>query len=279
MSVLVPDSLAAACALLVEDGERIVLAGGTDLLVAWPQRFDRHGATYVDVSRLTELRTISFAADALVLGAAATWWDVIRDDRVKRAAPLLPRVARQVGALQIQTRGTWAGNIANASPAADGAAVLMAHDAILELISADGEEQVPLAEFYLGHKRTRRRAHQLIRAIRVPLRERDVEVFEKVGARAAQAVSNLSLTFVRSAAGWRVVVGGMAPSVVRCPSLERLIESETPIDSPEALLPAIRADLSPIDDLRASAAYRLRVLARVAFTKLSELCPWVQGRL
>ena len=71
MPVLVPDSLAAACALLVEDRERIVLAGGTDLLVAWPQRFDRHGATYVDVSKLTELRTISFAGDALVLGAAS----------------------------------------------------------------------------------------------------------------------------------------------------------------------------------------------------------------
>jgi CO/xanthine dehydrogenase FAD-binding subunit len=263
----------------VEDRERIVLAGGTDLLVAWPQRFDRHGATYVDVSKLTELRTISFAGDALVLGAAATWWDAIRDDRVKRAAPLLPRVARQVGALQIQTRGTWAGNIANASPAADGVAVLMALDAVVELVSCGGEEHVPLGEFYLDYQQTRRRPDQLIRAIRVPRRDYAVQIFEKVGARAAQAITTVGVTVTRSDAGWRVVAHSMAPTVRRCPSVERLLETEAPVTSADDLLAAIRTDVSPIDDIRSSAAYRERVMARVLYAALGDVCPGFRGRL
>lgn len=279
MPALLPDSLAEACALLAEDPERIALAGGTDLLVAWPERLDRHDATWVDLSKLGELKTIAWTPDALVLGAMTTYWDVLCDARVREELPLLAEVARRVGALQVQTRGTWAGNIANGSPSADGAAVLMAHDAVLELASADGEQDVPLADFYLGPGRTRRRKDQLIRAIRIPRRRHSVEAFEKVGFRAAQRVSILNLTLARSAAGWRVVSGGMAPSVARCPSLERLIESGAPVDSPAELLPCIRADLVPIDDLRASAAYRERVLARVAFVKLSEVCPQVRGRL
>jgi CO/xanthine dehydrogenase FAD-binding subunit len=277
MPILLPDTFSEACALLADDPDRIALAGGTDLLAAWPERFDRHEATYIDLSKLTELKTIDWMDDALVLGAATTYWDVLRDARVPDDFPLLASAALRVGALQIQTRGTWAGNIANASPFADGAAVLMAHDAVLELVSANAEEHVPLCEFYLGHGRTRRLPGQLIRAVRIPRRDYSVQAFEKVGARAGQTVSRLSLTLARSSAGWRVVAGGMAPSVARCPSLERLIESETRLDSPEALLPAIRSDLSPVDDLHASAVYREQVFARVAFMELLGVCPWVQG--
>jgi xanthine dehydrogenase small subunit len=279
MQVLLPDSFSEACKFLADDRERIALAGGTDLLAGWPQRQDRHEATYIDLSKLAELKTITWQEDALVLGAMTTFWDVLCDARVRDELPLLATVARRIGALQIQTRGTWAGNVANASPSADGAAVLMAHDAVLELVSVDGEEHVPLSGFYLGWKRTRRRNDQLIRAIRIPRRRNSVQAFEKVGIRAAQSVSILSLTIACSAAGWRVVAGGMAPCVTRWPSLERLIESATPIGSPAELLPSVRADLSPIDDLRSSAAYRERVLARVAFSKLSQVCPQIHGRL
>jgi CO/xanthine dehydrogenase FAD-binding subunit len=279
MPALLPGSFVEACAFLADDPERIALAGGTDLVVAWPQRFDRQDATYVDLSKLAELKTITWTEDALVLGAGTTYWDVLRDARVTDAFPLLAEAARRVGALQIQTRGTWAGNIVNASPSADGAAVLMAIGAVVELVSADAEESVPLADFYLGYNRMRRRPDQLIRAIRIPRREYSVQFFEKVGARAAQTLSNLSVALARSAAGWRVVAGGMAPNVACCARLEQLIESEMPIDSPEAFLPAIRADLSPVDDVHASAAYRERVLARVVFTKLSEVCPWIRGCL
>ncbi len=271
MPVLLPSSVSAACAMLAEDPARIPLAGGTDLLVAWPEHFAAHAATYVDLSKLAELATIAWSQETLVLGAATTYWDVLRDARVRDGFPLLASAARRVGALQIQTRGTLAGNIVNASPSADGAAALMALDAVVELVAASGEEQIPLADFYLGHKRTRRRPDQLVRTIRIPRRRCSAQSFEKVGIRAAQTLPALSVSLACSPAGWRVVVGGMAPHVTRCPSLERLFASGAPVDAPEALLPSIRADLAPVDDLVVSAAYRERVLARVLFTKLSEI--------
>ena len=174
MRILLPESFAEACALLAEAPERIALAGGTDLLVAWPQRFDLRDATFIDLSRLAELKSIGWAQGSLVLGAATTYWDVQSDAAVGAAFPLLAQAARSVGALQIQTRGTWAGNIVSASPAADGAAVLLAQEAVLELVSSHDREMVPLADFYRRGEASRRRPDQLVRSIRVPRREHSV---------------------------------------------------------------------------------------------------------
>ncbi len=279
MAVLLPHTLRKACELLLEDPERVPIAGGTDLMVDWPQRLDAHDRSYIDLSRLSELRPIRWTDDDLVLGGLTTYWDVIEHDGIRSNFPILTDAARQVGALQIQTRGTWAGNIANASPAADGVAVLMALDAVVELVSCGGEEHVPLGEFYLDYKQTRRRPDQLIRAIRVPRRDYAVQIFEKVGARAAQAITTVGVTVTRSDAGWRVVAHSMAPTVRRCPSVERLLETEAPVTSADDLLAAIRTDVSPIDDIRSSAAYRERVMARVLYAALGDVCPGFRGRL
>lgn len=273
MDVLLPRSFAEACERLAEDPARVPVAGGTDLLVEWPQRHEAHAKSYLDLWKLAELRPLRWAGDALVLGATTTYWDVLCDPDVEREFPLLGRAARQVGAVQIQTRGTWAGNVANASPAADGVAVLMAYDAEVELASCAGTERVALAEFHLGYKQMRRRPDQLIRALHLPRRPCSVQVFEKIGGRAAQAIAKLGVSVTRSPAGWRVVASSMAPTVRRCPGLEALLASEAPVPSAEALLPAIRADLAPIDDLRASARYRERVLARVLHAALRDACP------
>ncbi len=88
-----------------------------------------------------------------MLGALTTYWDVIRDQRVGEEFPLLGEAARQVGAIQIQTRGTWAGNIVNASPAADGVPVLMAYDAIVVLQGRDGRKRCPSLPFIPATRR------------------------------------------------------------------------------------------------------------------------------
>jgi CO/xanthine dehydrogenase FAD-binding subunit len=276
MDVLLPRSFAEACERLAEDPARVPIAGGTDLLVGWPQRHEARAKTYLDLWKLAELRPLRWTGDALALGATTTYWDVLCDPDVAREFPLLGHAARQVGAVQIQTRGTWAGNVANASPAADGVAVLMAYDAEVELASCAGSERVALADLYLGYRQMRRRPDQLIRALHLPRRPRRVEIFEKVGGRAAQAIAKLGVAVTRSAAGWRVVASSMAPTVRRCPGLEALLASEAPVPSADALLPTIRADLAPIDDLRASARYRGRVLARVLHAALLEACPWLR---
>lgn len=268
MKLLLPTSLEEACAQLGDDPEAVPMAGATDLMVHWPSHFEAHKKTYLDLSAVEELRPHRFTEDALVLGGSTTYWQVMRDPRVCREFPLLLEAARQVGALQIQTRGTWAGNIVNASPAADGVPVLMAYDAEVELVSRRGEERIPLSEFYLGYKKMRRRPDQLIRGIRLPRRSYEVEIFEKVGSRQAQAITKVGVAVTHSGAGWRIVANSVAPSVCRCPALEALLGHDLPVTTPEHLLPAIKQDVSPIDDIRSTADYRRKVLARVLFWAL-----------
>src|SRR2546430_3348970 len=191
MNVMSPGSVPEALDLLASDGAAVPIAGGTDLLVHWPVRVEAHERTYVDLSRLDSLRPLRWTADELLLGGLTTYWDVIRDDRASQEFPLLVDAARQVGAIQIQARGTWAGNIVNASPAADGVPVLMAYDAVVVLESRRGREEVPLDRFYSGYKEMKRRPDQLVVGIRLPRRRYSYQVFEKVGGRSEEHTSEL----------------------------------------------------------------------------------------
>jgi len=270
VNVLLPASVPQALDQLANDATAVPIAGGTDLLVHWPVRVEAHERTYMDLSRLDPLKAVRWTADELLLGALTTYWDVIRDDRARQEFPLLVDAARQVGAIQIQARGTWAGNIVNASPAADGVPVLMAYDAVVVLESRRGREDVPLDRFYSGYKEMKRRPDQLVVGIRIPCRRYFYQVFEKVGARRAQAIAKVGLAVTHSGAGWRVVAASVAPTIRRCPAVERLLETGTPIASPEALLPAIARDVTPIDDIRSSAHYRTRVMARLLYHDLRD---------
>ena len=270
MNILLPASLPEALNQLASDATAVPMAGGTDLLVQWPVRAEAHDRTYVDLSRLDSLKPLRWTTDELMLGGLTTYWEVIRNARAREEFPLLVDAARQVGAIQIQARGTWAGNIVNASPAADGVPVLMAYDAVVVLESRSGREDVPLDRFYAGYKQMKRRTDQLVVAIRIPRRRYTYQVFEKIGARRAQAIAKVGLAVTRSGAGWRVVAASVAPTIRRCPVVERLLETGTPVASPEALLPAIAQDVSPIDDIRSSAHYRTRVMARVLYHDLRD---------
>src|SRR5881397_735552 len=267
---MLPGSLPEALDTLASDGAAIPIAGGTDLLVHWPVRVEAHERTYVDLSRLDPLKPLHWTADELMLGGLTTYWDVIQDAGAREEFPLLVDAARQVGAIQIQARGTWAGNIVNASPAADGVPVLMAYDAVVVLESRGGREEVPLDGFYSGYKEMRRRTDQLIVGIRIPRRRYSYQVFEKVGSRRAQAIAKVGLAVTCSGAGWRVVAASVAPTIRRCPAVEWLLEAGIPIASPEALLPAIAQDVAPIDDIRSSADYRTHVMARLLYHDLRE---------
>src|SRR6184192_3451801 len=99
MNVMLPGSVPEALDLLASGGAgaAVPMAGGTDLLVHWPVRIEAHDRTYVDLSRLEDLKPLTWKANELVLGALTTYWDVIRDERVGREFPLLVQAARQVG--------------------------------------------------------------------------------------------------------------------------------------------------------------------------------------
>ncbi|MCA9253997.1 MAG: FAD binding domain-containing protein, partial [Phycisphaerales bacterium] len=182
-----------------------------------------------------------------------------------RAFPLLVEAGRQVGAIQIQTRGTWAGNIGNGSPAADGVPVLMAYDARVVLASATGRREVALDAYFTGYRESVRRPDELIVAIRLPRRARTVEWFHKVGARQAQAITKVGVAVVQDDVGWRIVANSVAPTVVRCAQLEAALERGESFDSADRVEEVLKHDISPIDDIRSTKAYRSRVLAQLLF--------------
>jgi len=268
-----PRDLDEALDFRADHPEATPIAGGTDLCVHWPQRIADAPGDWLDLSGVSELRSLQWTDDELILGAGTTYWEVIRDARVRLELPLLVRAARQVGAVQIQARGTWGGNVVNASPAADGVPVLMAYDAVLALQSRDGTSRVPLSEFYLGYKQMRLAPEQLLIGIHIPRRTYDFEWFEKVGSRSAQAITKVGAAVTRRAADWRVVANSVAPTVCRCPSVEALLADGHPVSSPADLKPALDQDVSPIDDIRSTARYRGEVLARLLDWGLRDECP------
>jgi len=211
--------------------------------------------------------------DALVLGATATYWDVLQDADAGRAFPMLHEAAVTVGAVQIQTRGTWAGNIANGSPAADGVPVLMAYDATVELASTGGRRTVALDAIYRGYRELDLAPDELIWSIRIPTRSYAFSRFVKVGARQAQAITKVGVALAHSDAGWRVVANSVAPTVCRCPALEALLDKGAPIRTPDDLAAAIDDDVTPIDDISSTATYRRTVLARIIHHALASPGP------
>ncbi|MCK4343331.1 MAG: FAD binding domain-containing protein [Phycisphaerae bacterium] len=266
MHVYTPTSLDEALELLANAARPLTpIAGGTDLLVSWHQQA-KDDLDLLDISHLREqLQHIRMTEEYLELGALTTFWDVLRSPKIAAEFPLLAEAARQVGAVQIQTRGTWAGNIGNASPAADGVPVLMAYDAMVLLQSRGGWNAVPLHQYYTGYKQARRQPEQLIVAIRVPRREREYEWFHKVGARRAQAITKVGVAVVKDTQGWRVVANSVAPVVCRCRALEQALDNNTTFQNPKQIRQLLEADISPIDDIRSTAKYRATVLSRLLY--------------
>lgn len=238
---------------LLADEQRTPLAGATDLYVAVnfgtlkPRRF-------VDIWGVRELRGITLRGETLVFGALATYTDVIKSADVARRLPMLVQAARLVGGPQIQNRGTIGGNIANASPAGDTLPVFAVAEAIVVLRSVSGERRVPFTEFYTGYRASVARSDELIVAVEVPPVE-GTQWFRKVGTRAAQAISKIVVAGVRSASP-RIAYGSVAPTVVRARATERVLASGGTIDDAAS---SLEREITPIDDLRSTAEYRLRV--------------------
>jgi CO/xanthine dehydrogenase FAD-binding subunit len=167
---------------------------------------------------------------------------------------MLVEAARQVGGVQIQNRGTIGGNIANGSPAGDSLPVLAAANADLVLRNVDGERRVPFASFYTGYRASILSGDELIVSVEIP-RVFGTQWFRKVGTRAAQAISKVVVAAVRGAEP-RIAVGSVAPTVIRLTATERALHSGANI---EKAIVALRGEVHPIDDVRSTAEYRLRV--------------------
>ncbi len=238
---------------LRRDEGRTPLAGATDLYVELNFGILKP-RLFVDLWPLDELRRINVVNDTLVLGALVTWTQLIQSSLVADRLPMLIEASRLVGGVQIQNRGTLGGNIANASPAGDSLPVLAAVNAVIVLRSVDAERRVPITEFYPGYRSTVMQSDELIVAVEVPP-VAGTQFFRKVGTRSALAISKVVMAGVRGPQP-RIALGSVAATVVRASGTERALAAGADIEEAVRIL---EREISPIDDLRSTAAYRRRV--------------------
>jgi CO/xanthine dehydrogenase FAD-binding subunit len=262
-----PGSLGEALELLAaQDNSWTPFAGGTDLMVLLEAGKLPH-ESYLNIWGLPELRGIEVAGEYVTLGALTTYTEVQQHPVLREEFPMLCQAASETGGIAIQNRGTLGGNIVNASPAADSPPALLAYDAELELVSANGSRWVPYQGFHTGYKQMNIQPDELLRAIRLPRTNKNslIHYYRKVGTRKAQAISKVCFAAVgRMREGRaelvRIALGSVAPIPLRCLKTEAALLNATV--SPRILAAAkqaLAAEISPIDDFRSTRDYRLRV--------------------
>jgi CO/xanthine dehydrogenase FAD-binding subunit len=255
-----PRTLDEAVDTLARHGGQI-LSGGTDF---FPSLGDRPvSSTVVDISGVNELRGISSTSSETRIGGLTTWTDVIRTP-LPPCFDALKAAAREVGSIQIQNRGTVAGNLCNASPAADGVPPLLALDAEVELASRTAARRLPLSQFLVGNRKTMRRPDEVLSAVIVPRGlDNARSAFLKLGSRRYLVISIVMVAAIVDADGAgrvkqaRVAVGSCSAVAQRLMALERhLAGLKAERGFAHQISPEHLATLSPIGDVRATANYR-----------------------
>lgn len=256
-ALLSPRSLKDALRLRHEEPDAMPLAGCTDIYVAL--NFGTLPARrFLNLWTLDALRGIDVLDGVVRIGALTTYTALIQSPIVARHLPMLVAASREVGGPQIQHRGTIGGNVANASPAGDTLPVLAVAQAVVELHSVRGLRLVPFTDFYTGYRTSAAAPDELIVALHVPTPQ-GRQWFRKVGTRAAQAISKIVIAGVGGRQP-RIAFGSVAPTVVRLPQTERVLASGGTILEAQQQM---QSEISPIDDVRSTAAYRRQVAANL----------------
>ncbi|GAA2934877.1 xanthine dehydrogenase small subunit [Streptomyces enissocaesilis] len=259
------NTLAETLELLRERPDAVVVAGSTDWGVEVNIR-SRRADCVVAVDRLPELRELRVESDSIEIGAALTLTEIERrlDGRVPLLAELFPQFASRL----IRNGATLGGNLGTGSPIGDSPPALLALEASLVLADADGEREVPLAEYFTGYRQSVRRPGELIRAVRVPLPLSPVTAFHKIAKRRFDDISSVAVAFaldiedgtVRKA---RIGLGGVAATPIRALATEAALEGQPwSAETVEAAARVLRGEGTPMDDHRASSLYRSAMLGQ-----------------
>ena len=261
LEYLRPDNLEDALSVLSEH-PRTLLAGGTDF---FPARVGKPITDNVlDLSGIEQLRKIQQTADGLLLGALTTWTDIV-EAQLPTAFDGLKQAAKTIGGVQTQNAGTLCGNICNASPAADSVPNLLALEAEVQLQSVRETRMLPLEKFILGNRKTAKKEDELISGIFIPRPAKKARGnFEKLGTRAYLVISIVMVGVVAElnerdeVLNLKIAVGACSPVAQRL----RLLEQEAVGQKLKSIeiIPAHFESLEPIDDIRATADYRKKVV-------------------
>ncbi len=262
MAYNVSYTLAEALGFLSDTGARVI-AGGTDFFPALGEQ--AAPAEILDVSRISELKTISREDTGWRIGAAVRWTQIVQA-HLPSCFDGLKLAAREVGSWQIQNSGTIAGNICNASPAADGVPPLLTLNAQVELASIEGTRIIPLAEFITGVRRIELRDNEIVTAILIPdLPQNAHSHFIKLGSRKHLVISIAMVSAVvwtdadQRIEGARIAVGSCSAVATRLPNLESALlgKNTRDISDNSQIWSEHLAALSPISDVRGSKEFRI----------------------
>ncbi|MGB8938824.1 MAG: FAD binding domain-containing protein [Streptomyces sp.] len=259
------NTLAETLQLLRERPDAVVLAGSTDWGVEVNIR-SRRADCVVAIDRLPELRELTVASDVIEIGAALTLTEIER--RLDGEVPLLAELFPQFASRLIRNGATLGGNLGTGSPIGDSPPALLALEASVVLADADGEREVPLADYFTGYRTSVRRPGELIRAVRIPLPLSPVVAFHKIAKRRFDDISSVAAAFaldiedgiVRKA---RIGLGGVAATPIRSLATEAALEGEPwSAETVESAARVLRDEGTPMSDHRASAAYRSAMLGQ-----------------
>ncbi len=253
-----PRTLAEALHLLAEEGGTL-LAGGTDF---YPSLGDRPATgSVIDISRIAEMKGITVTENEVRIGGLTTWSELLATP-LPRCYQGLKSAAREIGGIQVQNRGTVAGNLCNASPAADSVPPFLSLDAEVELQSRPGNRRMQLSEFIVGNRKTLRRSNEILTAVIVPRKvDHAASAFVKLGARRYLVISIVMVAVVIATNNGcvedaRIAVGACSERAKRLPVLEKALIGAPAKSGIGAMVKPWHLPLSPIDDLRATASYR-----------------------
>lgn len=267
MAVLMPVTVDEATAALAVDPTRIVLAGGTDLMV---QLNSRRGAAsgpdeVVALDRIGALSSWSVDARraSLTVGAMMTWAQ-LSSEPFRSWTPALAQAARTIGSVQVRNAATIGGNLVTASPAGDGITVLSALGAAVNTAAIDGRRILTVERLIRGVKTTALAPGEIVTSIEIPL-GRGFQGFKKIGIRDAMVIALANACLVVDEGRRRIglAVGSVGPTVLRCPRAEAIVEANVDWGAGRCdraavrdAVDAVRTEVRPIDDHRSSADYR-----------------------
>ncbi|KPC64690.1 xanthine dehydrogenase small subunit [Streptomyces chattanoogensis] len=258
-------SLAETLQVLRERPDAVVVAGSTDWGVEVNIR-SRRADCVVAIDQLSELRELRVESDYIEIGAALTLTEIER--RLDGDVPLLAELFPQFASRLIRNGATLGGNLGTGSPIGDSPPALLALEASVVLADADGEREVPLADYFTGYRQSVRRPGELIRAVRIPLPLAPATAFHKIAKRRFDDISSVAVAFaldiedgiVRKA---RIGLGGVAATPIRALAAEAALEGKPwATETVKAAAQVLQAEGTPMNDHRASAEYRSAMLGQ-----------------
>ncbi|MGC8660913.1 MAG: FAD binding domain-containing protein [Nitrososphaeria archaeon] len=274
-----PQSLNEALGILKEKSSEVrIVSGGTDIMVLIKDDLVKE-KELLNLSYLNELKYIREDEGTVKIGALTTYRELEKSDTMNLNAPILVDACKTIGATQIQNLGTLAGNLGNASPAGDSIPPLYVLNANVKLQSAESERVIPVSEFFLGPRKTKRDPNEIITEIAVEKEKPGTYYFfKKLGLREANAISLVSVACMadlsedKKITTIKLALGAVAPTVIRAVKSEKLATGrQLDLNLVDEIARSVSEEISPITDIRGSAEYRRRAAYGLVYEGLYEV--------